>query len=580
MLDKPLKLFISILKAVSLKMKIAIFLILLFSIIVNISQLLGLGTAIPFISALIKPEIIENSSLLTEIKNYVEQKFKIDFLLFSALIFALISIINTILLSITTYLEIRVTQKITRSVQYTLIKHYFNLNKTNFLEKEDSEVKSNILAESEIISFSFLFPLFEIIVKGFTIIFAFTTVVIIYPKVSIVALSVITFFYLIIFIILKKKLINLSAEVKKLNVQHFRNVHNFFALIKELILNNTQEIFYKDTNRIHNKFINLNSFAHTAQRLPKIYLELILILTIIFLTLFIIPSNENFLIVLSVFAIVAYRIGPFASHIYSYAVVLYSKINNVYFIKNDLDNFKLNEQKFNKLEEIQDKIVAENLIELKINSYKFRNIKVFNNQNLKFNLNKVNIIYGATGSGKSTLLNLIIGFADRSKYQIFVDKSEIQSDEEWHKFRKSISYVSQKSQLLHGSIKENILFGREFNKTKYEKIKKLVHIDFVNDVERDDNFLIIDNGKNLSGGQAQRISIARSLYSEPELLILDEATNQLNEEIEKEIILNIEKETSSKILIVTHNKKLKTYIEEFNEFEIENFSIKNINEKI
>ena len=124
------------------------------------------------------------------------------------------------------------------------------------------------------------------------------------------------------------------------------------------------------------------------------------------------------------------------------------------------------------------------------------------------------------------------------------------------------------------------MFGREFNKTKYEKIKKLVHIDFVNDVERDDNFLIIDNGKNLSGGQAQRISIARSLYSEPELLILDEATNQLNEEIEKEIILNIEKETSSKILIVTHNKKLKTYIEEFNEFEIENFSIKNINEKI
>lgn len=578
--NKPIKLFISILKAVSARMKVSIFLILTFSVIVNISQLLGLGTAIPFISALIKPEIIENSIFLSEIKYYVEQKFEIDFLLFSALVFATFSVLNTILLSITTYLEIKVTQKITRSIQYSLIKHYFNLNKTNYLEKEDSEIKSNILAESEIISFNFLFPLFEIIVKSITVIFAFVTVVIIYPKISIIALSIIVFFYSTIFIILKKKLYNLSAEVKKLNIQHFRNVHNFFALIKELILNNTQEVFYNDTNRIHNQFVNLNTFAHTAQRLPKIYLELILILTIIFLSLFVIPSNENFLIVLSVFAIVAYRIGPYASHIYSYSVVLSSKINNVYFIKNDLDNYKLNEEKFNKLEKIQKKIIPKNVIELEINDYKFKNIKVLNNQNLKFDLNKINIIYGPTGSGKSTLLNLIIGFADRNKYKIYVDNLEIKSDEDWHKFRKSISYVSQKSQLLHGSIKDNILFGREFDKTRYERIKKIACIDFTNDIERDDTFLIYDNGKNLSGGQAQRISIARSLYSEPDLLILDEATNQLNEEIEKQIILNIQENSNSKILIVTHNKKLKNYIKKFNEFRIDNFLIRKINEKI
>ena len=579
MYNKPLKLFISILRSVSVKMKFAIFLILTFSIIVNISQLAGLSTAIPFISALIKPEIIENSDFLMAVKNYVEENYKIDFLTFSALVFGSLSIFNTILLSITTYLEIRVTQKITRSVQYTLIKHYFNLNKMNFLEKEDSEIKSNILAESEIISFSFLFPLFEIIVKSFTVLFAFLTVLILYPKISIIAASIITFFYLTIFIFLKKKLHNLSSEVKKLNVQHFRNVHNFFALIKELILNNTQEVFYKDTNKIHDRFVDLNSFAHTAQRLPKIYLELILILTIIVLSIYIIPATENFLVVLSIFAIVAYRIGPYASHIYSYSILMTSKINNVYFIKSDLDNYRLNIEKFNNLEKIKEKIIVKNFIHLKIDEYSFKNIKVLNNQELIFNLDKINIIYGPTGSGKSTLLNLIIGFADRRKYQIYVDKTRIQNDEDWHKFRKSISYVSQKSQLLHGTIKDNILFGREFNKTKYERIKKMACIDFANDKERDDSFLVIDNGKNLSGGQAQRISIARSLYSEPELLILDEATNQLNEEIEKKIILNIQDQTNCKIIIVTHNKKLKSYIKSYNEYEIENFSIKNINEK-
>ena len=361
-------------------------------------------------------------------------------------------------------------------------------------------------------------------------------------------------------------------------MQHFRNVHNFFSLIKELILNNTQEVFYKDTDRIHDKFVNLNSFAHTAQRLPKIYLELILIITIIILSIYVIPADDNFLVVISIFAIVAYRIGPYASHVYSYSVLISSKINNVYFIKEDLDNYRLNLEKFKNLEKIKEEIVPKNLIKLKINKISFNDILVLKNQEIELDLKKINIIYGSTGSGKSTLLNLIIGFADRNNYQISVDNTDIISDEDWQKFRKSISYVSQKSQLLHGSIKENILFGREFNEKKYQEIKKIACIDFTENKVRTDEFLILDNGKNLSGGQAQRISIARSLYSEPKLLILDEATNQLNEEIEKKIIMNIQNSINCKIIIVSHNKKIKSYLTTYNEYRIDNFLIKKFDE--
>ena len=156
--------------------------------------------------------------------------------------------------------------------------------------------------------------------------------------------------------------------------------------------------------------------------------------------------------------------------------------------------------------------------------------------------------------------------------------NDISSDEDWHKFRKSISYVSQKSQLLHGSIKENILFGKEFSEKKYQEVKEIACIDFTENKERTDEFLIIDNGKNLSGGQAQRISIARSLYSDPKLLILDEATNQLNEEIEKRIIINMQNSIDCKIIIVTHNKKIKSYLKAYDEYGVEDFLIRKFNE--
>ena len=110
---------------------------------------------------------------------------------------------------------------------------------------------------------------------------------------------------------------------------------------------------------------------------------------------------------------------------------------------------------------------------------------------------------------------------------------------------------------------KNILFGDENNKINSERITKILKkaemIKFINKLPIGINTICRDSGKNFSGGQGQRIAIARSLYLDHEVLILDEATSALDEKTEEKIFKNLKKDISQAIIFVSHNKKLIKY---------------------
>ena len=153
----------------------------------------------------------------------------------------------------------------------------------------------------------------------------------------------------------------------------------------------------------------------------------------------------------------------------------------------------------------------------------------------------------------------MMGFIAPSKGKIIVDENNFEIIK--NNFQSIIGYVPQNFYLIDDTILKNIIFGDyedNINIDKINKILKEVSLEkFVNNLPSKLNTIVGSNGKQISGGQAQRLAIARALYQEPELIIFDEATNALDEKTELEIIENINKIKKDKtIILITHKPNL------------------------
>ena len=198
-----------------------------------------------------------------------------------------------------------------------------------------------------------------------------------------------------------------------------------------------------------------------------------------------------------------------------------------------------------------------NSIELqKVNfTYKNDGINVLKNINLKLEKNNIYLLSGKSGSGKSTLLNIIIGLINIKDGNLLINdqKLEVYENQNWFK---KVAYVSQHINLINDSLINNIALGHE--NIDEEKVKKcLTDVDLLNDLEKRLNDNIYEYNNNLSGGQLQRIGIARAIYRDSEILIFDEPTSNLDPLSEQIVTKTINSLKNNKIIIIVSHKLIK-----------------------
>jgi ATP-binding cassette subfamily B protein/subfamily B ATP-binding cassette protein MsbA len=165
-------------------------------------------------------------------------------------------------------------------------------------------------------------------------------------------------------------------------------------------------------------------------------------------------------------------------------------------------------------------------------------------------------IVGGNGSGKSTLMNLLCRFYDPNRGRIMIDGVDIK-DVSPRKLRRQIAWVTQDSVLFHGSIRENILYGNpKATDAELEDAVQVANLhDFVDSMPDGIDSMIGDNGSHLSAGQRQRVAIARAVLADPRILILDEATSQVDGQTESLIHGELESFIRGRTtIIVTHRE--------------------------
>ena len=194
----------------------------------------------------------------------------------------------------------------------------------------------------------------------------------------------------------------------------------------------------------------------------------------------------------------------------------------------------------------------EGSIEFKEVNFKYidGNENVLKDINLKINKGETVAFIGATGCGKSTLIDLIPRFYDVTSGEVLVDGVNVK-EYKLDQLHEKIGYVSQKAILLSGTVYDNVTMGHDIEpKDVLNAIKQAQAEEFVENMDEKENSQIYQGGKNISGGQKQRLSIARAIAQKPEFIIFDDSFSALDYKTDKKLRKAIEKELKGVTCII------------------------------
>lgn len=310
------------------------------------------------------------------------------------------------------------------------------------------------------------------------------------------------------------------------------------------------------------KFFNANRNQRFLTNIPKAVLEISLIIIVSIYLINLNSQDQNFTYYFSdigIYLIAAYRVFPSVNRmIVSLQTIKFSST----FMRNISNQILSEDINFEEnLNDFTDKpgINFKSNLELKNCNFSFNTGKnIINNLSLKFEKGKIYGIKGVSGSGKTTLLNLISGLISPDSGQILLDGKEINNTSSAKLL--NVGYVPQSVFLFDTSIAKNIHLNiKDNSENDFKKISSLIkNLDLGEKIASLSKGLHTDVGErgvNLSGGQIQRIGVARALYHDPKLLILDEATNAIEKELEMKVLKYLNNLKQDKIIIIVAHRE-------------------------
>lgn len=441
---------------------------------------------------------------------------------------------------------------ISKSIFDKILRGTFN----KFISHGSAMYIRNIFQEPNIFASGYLNPLLIVISELFLVLGVIIIISVVEPILFIYLIFFSGIILFIFFKIIKNKIRELGKNRQKAELKRLREVNNAFDSFQVTKIFNLENFYMNRYNSHSGKVIRAGVINETIANIPRFFLELLMIimiiLIIIYLKFILKLEDQETLIIISLYGYAAFRIFPSINRIMvniqniQFSSSTFELIHNLVFEKNNIL------KKDTTIEDFKDTLKFENIC------FSYGGQKILKNINLEIKKNNILGISGVSGSGKTTLLNIISGLLNLDKGSVLIDGVAIDLNKT--NLTGLFSYVPQNNLLIDGSLVDNIALGQENNELdiiKINKILKILNLDKL--INSFPDKLYTDVGKNgakLSGGQAQRICIARALYFDRKILILDEPTSSLDKENEEEILDYLKKLKSElSIIIVSHKQK-------------------------
>ena len=384
-------------------------------------------------------------------------------------------------------------------------------------------------------------------------IFIITALVIYNLKITI--LSLFLFFTLsFIYVFFSKSYVSKFAHTRLSSDSGvFKKIINIFDNLKIIKIYNRENFFIEGSKKSFDKSINSTKYFNIISKLPRIIFEFTLLIIIVLTIFFYLDENE-IIYTIAVFAAASIRIIPSISKLSAAWQNLKFSWPSLSVITEVLDQNSENLKR-----EYNSELRFEKSINLKSLYYSYKNDRVII-KNLDIEIKKNNFIgiVGKTGSGKSTLVDLITGLIFPTDGSIEIDNVVLNKNNVIN-WQKKIGYMPQNISVLNDTIRANVAFGLKTSDVDNDKIMSCLQKaqlgDFYKKLKDGLNTIIDEKGLNLSGGEKQRLALARMLYFDPQIIILDESTSSLDGETEEKILNDIKLLKDTTVIFVTHREK-------------------------
>jgi ABC-type bacteriocin/lantibiotic exporter with double-glycine peptidase domain len=552
--------FISSICLLDKNKKIKLFFVFIILFLNFFFELLGISILIPLFNLIFNNNDILNYEFLSFLKkyNFFSQKSN-SFYVFIIIFFFLFKVFWSLFF-------FNYISKFTKEINIEIGKKYFQgiieMPYNYFSSFNSAKLIKNTV--TDINYFSITLYNFIVLFNEVLIFLGFVIVLLIYDKLITTYCIIFFLFFFIFQNFFSKKIISQLGETRNVYLEkQIKTVNEFFGNIIQVKLR-ILDLFYNHSyNQINRTISKANQKIQFINNLPKIFLEFCFIFNffIIYYLLDnnIIKFNTNVLSTIALYFAFFLKVIPSANRISnaSQSIAHMLPIIDAFVKKMRLfsSKNKIISKKFSKT------IFFTKSITYFIKKYRYKkNNNFIINRNIKIFKNKINLMYGKSGSGKTTFLNILSGLLKLKNSHCSIDNNikKMKTDI----LENQIFYLPQNINLTDGSIQENITVGFEYShndKKRLYQILKMVNLKaFVNSLPKKINNNIGERGAKISGGQIQRIAIARALYSEKPILIFDEFTNALDVNNEILILKIIKKLKKTKTIILSsHSKNVK-----------------------
>ncbi len=536
---------------------ILLLLLVFFLLILSILEIVGLASIPVLLSSMLDQKDFNLQYMnLDFIQNYLlnlPQKNQLEFL--CILIISLFFFKNLFHASIIFY-QGKVVKNLRIYISQKLFSYYLNQDYLNLVRK-NSAVIIRILSVDVGNTSIYILNLFNLLKESLILV---AIVCLLFFSNTEITIFLFLIFFLVVavyYLLNKKKLLQRGKKVQGLISNVINIIHEMIGLFKELKIYNLNNYIYNNySNKIKEaeKYQFINYFIIS---LPRLFLELtavILIVSIIFMQLQKDSNAVNILPFLSLVVVVAVRMIPVFNTFTTSLSNLKSIQPSFDLVFSELSNLRKIKNENKEIETIK----FENKIEIKNISFKYQKDDSNIIDNLSLNIQKGDKIglVGESGTGKSTLINIIMGLLKQTQGKIYVDNKELLTKK--NQLIANIGYVPQEVFLIEGELKKNIALGVDIEEISQEKLIKASDAaqitNFVENLDKSFDSLVEENGRNFSVGQKQRIGVARALYKDPDILILDESTSSLDVETEEKFIKDIFNISENKTIIFISHK--------------------------